>query len=164
MSNQVTQVADEIYRELGEPEDVSIPTIDFWLRTNLGLLNSRLDIYVEIADNDFSPRLNSEEKEILKSIYKIEWYARQIRRFSGAGGIALDQVVSLKENGRTTTLAKRTDTMKILAEFRNDLVKELQGLVSSYRFNRADSRESKIIEDDCYGLPLPPYPWRSREF
>lgn len=166
MSNQILQIADEIFRDLDDSADTSIPVIDFWLRSNLGQLNSRLDICITIEDNDFSPQLNDEEKDIFKAIYKIDWYARQIRRFTGAGSYSIsDQVTQLKENGRTTTIAPRTNTAKVLSEFRKDLVNELGQLVIAYKYNRADPRESKVIDDcDCYGYPNPPYPYRTREF
>ena len=40
---KIVDIADEIYRELGEPTDNSIPPIAFWIRTNLGTLNNYLN-------------------------------------------------------------------------------------------------------------------------
>ena len=37
---KVVDIADEIYRELGEVTSLSIPAIAFWVRTNIGALNS----------------------------------------------------------------------------------------------------------------------------
>ena len=37
---KVVDIADEIFRELGEPTSLSIPAISFWLRTNVGQLNN----------------------------------------------------------------------------------------------------------------------------
>jgi hypothetical protein len=39
MTYKIVDVADEIYRELGEPNDLSLSSIAFWLRTNIGDLN-----------------------------------------------------------------------------------------------------------------------------
>lgn len=159
MANQITELSDILYRELDEPSDVSVPVIDFWLRNNIGQLNNRLDTCFAIVDNDFSPQMIEEEKDIFKAIYKIDWYKRQITRFTGAGAYSIsDQVTQLKENGRTTTIAPRNNTAKIIADLRKELVSELQQMIIAYKFNRSDPRESKVVGDyDCYGYPLPPY-------
>ena len=165
MTNQITELADILDREITLGE-VPIPVLDFWLRNNIGQLNSRLDLCIEIIDNDFSPQLNEEEKDIFKAIYQIDLYKRQINRFTGAGGYSIsDQVTQIKENGRTTTIAPRNNTAKVLADLRKDLVNDLNQLIIAYKFNRSDPRESKVVGDcDCYGNPYPPYPYRSREF
>ena len=35
LTMKVVDIADEVYRELGSPTDLSIPAIAFWLRTNI---------------------------------------------------------------------------------------------------------------------------------
>ena len=40
---KVVDIADEVYRELGSPTDLSIPAIAFWLRTNIGSLNNHIN-------------------------------------------------------------------------------------------------------------------------
>ncbi len=45
---KIVDIADEIYRELGEPTDNSIPPIVFWIRTNLGTLNNYLNTAFKI--------------------------------------------------------------------------------------------------------------------
>ena len=39
---KVVDLADEIYRELGSPSDISIAPIAFWCRTNIGALNNSI--------------------------------------------------------------------------------------------------------------------------
>ena len=39
---KVVDLADEIYRELGSPSDLSIAPITFWCRTNIGELNNSI--------------------------------------------------------------------------------------------------------------------------
>ena len=40
---KIVDIADEIYRELGEPSSISIPAISFWIRSNVGELNNRIN-------------------------------------------------------------------------------------------------------------------------
>ena len=41
---KLVDVADELYREMGEPSDWSIASIAWWLRANIGDLNRRHNI------------------------------------------------------------------------------------------------------------------------
>ena len=45
---KIVSIADEVYRELGNPTDLSIATISFWLRTNVGQLNNLINIDASI--------------------------------------------------------------------------------------------------------------------
>lgn len=47
---KIVDIADEIYRELGEPSSISIPAISFWIRSNVGELNNRINTTFKILD------------------------------------------------------------------------------------------------------------------
>ena len=47
---KIVDIADEIYRELGEPTTISIPAISFWIRSNVGELNNRINTTFKIVD------------------------------------------------------------------------------------------------------------------
>ena len=47
---KIVDIADEVFRELGEPSTISIPAISFWLRTNITALNSLLNISLTINE------------------------------------------------------------------------------------------------------------------
>ena len=47
---KVQDIAQEIYRELDEPSDLTIPVIAFWIRSNVGELNNHLDTAFKIND------------------------------------------------------------------------------------------------------------------
>ena len=47
---KIVDIADEIYRELGEPSTISIPAIAFWIRSNVGELNNRINTTFKIVD------------------------------------------------------------------------------------------------------------------
>ena len=81
---KVVDVADEIYRELGRPEDTSIASISFWVRSNIGALNNHINMEFTIDgstlevnftdDNDEKFNLGIEEASILKKMYLIYDY------------------------------------------------------------------------------------------
>ncbi len=47
---KIVDIADEIYRELSEPSTISIPAIAFWIRSNVGELNNRINTAFKIVD------------------------------------------------------------------------------------------------------------------
>ena len=47
---KIVDIADELYRELGEPSSISIPAISFWIRSNVGELNNRINTTFKIVD------------------------------------------------------------------------------------------------------------------
>lgn len=47
---KIVDIADEIYRELSEPSTISIPSISFWIRSNVGELNNRINTTFKIRD------------------------------------------------------------------------------------------------------------------
>ena len=47
---KVVDIADEIYRELSEPTTISIPAISFWIRSNVGELNNRINTTFKIRE------------------------------------------------------------------------------------------------------------------
>ena len=47
---KIVDIADEIYRELSEPSTISIPSIAFWIRSNVGELNNRINTTFKIVD------------------------------------------------------------------------------------------------------------------
>src|SRR4051812_7922560 len=86
---KVIDISDEIHRELGSPTDLSIPSVNFWLRGNIGKLNARIFTEIGITDNgsEISPELNEMEKTILKKMYFIYFYEFKIRENLGAAAI-----------------------------------------------------------------------------
>ena len=40
---KIADIANEVYMELGELTSLSVPAIAFWVRTNIGNLNARLN-------------------------------------------------------------------------------------------------------------------------
>ena len=47
---KIVDIADEIFRELGEPSTISIPAIAYWIRSNVGELNNRINTTFKISE------------------------------------------------------------------------------------------------------------------
>ena len=68
---KIVDIADEIFRELDQPTDVSIPQIAFWIRVNVGSLNNLIntEYTIDTTTLEISPDPAIEEKSILKKLY-----------------------------------------------------------------------------------------------
>ena len=72
---KVVDIADEVFRELGEPTILSIPAISFWLRANIGQLNNYIHTEFLVNTSDLEIKtsagveIGEEEKAVLKKMY-----------------------------------------------------------------------------------------------
>ena len=71
MAAKIVDIADEIHRELGNPTDLSIPPISYWLTTNLGQLNNLLNLTLTLDEDnlELSTDLDDQQKVIFKKLY-----------------------------------------------------------------------------------------------
>ena len=83
---KVVDIAQEIYFDLNSPSDLSIAALSYWLRSNVGRLNSLVFVNFSIndsyeivdGDND-SEEIDINGAAILKKMYMINRYAVIIR-------------------------------------------------------------------------------------
>jgi len=120
MTNKIVDIADEIYRELGDPSDVSIPSIAFWLRTNLGklniLINKRYTINtLDLEVDAISPEtFTIIEKSIFKKMYNIHYYDRQIIKLIGkSSALNLINQDTSSSGENATTGSANSDSLEI---------------------------------------------------
>ena len=80
---KVVDLADEIYRELGSPSDLSIAPITFWCRTNIGALNNSImseyevdttTLEIQEAKDGTTTAIGLREAAIFKKMYLIHYY------------------------------------------------------------------------------------------
>ena len=120
MTNKIVDISDEIYRELGEPSDLSLASIAFWLRTNLGKLNilinkkytiNTLDLEVDaISPETFTIT----EKSIFKKMYNIHYYDRQIIKLIGkSNSLNLINQDTSSSGENSTTGSANSDSLEI---------------------------------------------------
>lgn len=157
MTTKIIDIADEIYRELGEPSDLSHASIAFWLRTNIGDLNILINkkFYIDEDTLEISIPENSGdvfdtvEKSIFKMIYSIHYYERLFRNALGAASV--DGTIETDENGFRTKSVNKNELAKTYATLRKQISEELMILTKNYNINEA--KPIQVAGDDTIGDP-----------
>ena len=91
---KIVDIADEIFRELGEPSTISIPAIAFWIRSNVGELNNRINTTFKIVD--YGP----DAYEFSGSFASPQYEPQAFNEGTGALGLSVDG-----DNGTASTPA-----------------------------------------------------------
>lgn len=149
MTTKIVDVSDEIYRELGEPSDISIASIAYWLRTNLANLNILInkkfyiDSDLEISGTPTEP-FSLIEKNIFKKMFIIFYYERLFRNSLGAASI--DSVVSVTDDGSTVVKINKNEIAKNYAQLKTQSKDELDHLIKSYHLNEISPKQ--VAGDD----------------
>jgi hypothetical protein len=157
MTYKIVDVADEIYRELGEPSDLNIASIAFWLRTNIGDLNilinkkfyiidDTLEIGIEEGSGD---EFKDIEKSIFKMIYSMHYYERLFRNALGAA--STDSTIEIDQNGFRAKRVNKNELAKTYSDLRKQIADELQVLTKNYNLNEA--RPLQVAGDDTIEAP-----------
>ena len=152
MGVPIVDIADEIYRELGSPTDLSLPSLGFWLRTNIGDLNILINkkFYIDEDTLEIGIPENSGdvfgdiEKSIFKMIYTIHYYERLFRNALGVA--STDSVIEIDQNGFRARKINKNELAKTYAELRRQINDELQLLTKNYNLNEA--RPLQVAGDD----------------
>jgi hypothetical protein len=132
MTNKIVDISDEIYRELGEPSDLSYASIAFWLRTNIGdlniLINKKfyiIDTTLEIGILEGSGDVFGDlEKSIFKMIYSVHYYERLFRNALGAA--STDSTLEINQNGFMARKINKNELAKTYAQLRKQIADELE--------------------------------------
>jgi len=161
MTNKIVDISDEIYRELGEPSDLSHASIAFWLRTNIGDLNilinkkyyiieSTLEIGIVEGSGDVFGDL---EKSIFKMIYSVHYYERLFRNALGAA--STDSTIEIDQNGFRAKRVNKNELAKTYSDLRKQIVSELDILTRNYNLN--ESQPLQVAGDDTIEAPSRSY-------
>jgi hypothetical protein len=132
----VSDIANEIFMELGEPSTtLSIPAIAFWLRTNVGNLNSRLNTSYDIDATTFeiTPDIGLKEKDIFKKLYMIHHYDAQLRASLGAA--STDTWVEISSDGTSVRRVNKIQQSQTYQTAKKIELEELEKLVHSYKIS-----------------------------
>jgi len=138
MTTKIVDISDELFNELGEPDDISIASVAFWLRTNIGSLNVLINkdysinqstLEIESSENNFT--IN--EKSIFKKLYIIHYYDRQLRKTLNS--ISLDSVVSISDEGSSVTKVNKNELSKTFSSIKKQEMLELKTLLDKYELN-----------------------------
>ena len=150
---KIVDIADEVYRELSEPCDLSIPAISFWLRSNIGILNNlistgyfvdgvTLEIYQKICDVD--TEIGDDEKVIFKKLYMIHYYDIKVRAVLGAA--STDSVQEVTSDGARVKKYNKNNLSKTYITAKKQEAEELSSLVHSYKISKSSPRQ--VAGDD----------------
>jgi hypothetical protein len=162
---KIVDVADELYREMGEPSDWTIASIAWWLRANLGDLNISINkrFYIDettleiLAGADSGDVFTSVEKSIFKMLFATHFYERLLRNALGAA--STDSVIEINQNGFSARKINKNELAKTYAQFRKQINDELQSLIKNYNLNEA--RPLQIAGDDTVPASDRPYTYNS---
>ena len=155
---KVVDIADEVYRELGSPTDLSIPAIAFWLRTNIGSLNNHINTSFVINSTSYeieqdttnsegtavTLEIAEEEKSIFKKMYMIHYYDNKIR--ANIISISSDSVISVTDDGSSVTKINKNEITKALSQIKRQEYDQLQDLINAYKLDK--SSPMQVAGDD----------------
>jgi len=165
MTYKIVDISDEIYRELGEPSDLSLASIAFWLRTNIGDLNILINKKFYIIDSTLEVGIPTDsgddfgdiEKSIFKMLYVMHYYERLFRNALGAA--STDSTLEINQNGFMARKINKNELAKTYAQLRKQIADELQVLTKNYNLNEA--RPMQVAGDDIYEEGNRPYNYNS---
>ena len=150
---KVVDIADEIYRELGEPTTLSIPAITYWIRGNVGQMNNLIhtDFYIQPKDLEIvetvdlkTAEITEGEKAILKKMYFIHYYDQKLR--SHIVTMDTDTVLSVRDGDSGVTKVNRNEIAKSIAIIKNQEYAELQYMIGAYKMTKSSPRQ--VAGDD----------------
>jgi len=146
----VETIADEIYKELGEPTAYTTTAIQFWVRTNVGELNNLLMANYSINNNeikdDSDPAVlvTVEAAAVLKKMYKIHYYDLEIKK--NVLAISTDSIIEVKDQGSSVRKVNKNQVTLALTNIRKQEADELTDLVTAYRLRSCEPRQ--VAGDD----------------
>ena len=150
---KVQDIADELYREVGTPTTLSIPTIAYWLRVNIGTLNNLIHCEFSINDttkeitqlvDDVETEINEQQKSILKKLYVIHYYDVQLR--SSLGAASVDGVIEVSSDGASVRKVNKNELSKTYSYVKRQETEELHKLIASYKSTQSSPRQ--VAGDD----------------
>jgi hypothetical protein len=146
----VVDIANDLwYNELEQSSDTSIAAISFWLRSNIGALNSLIGSDYEIDEETLEivggdSTFGIEEVAILKQLYLIYWYKRKAN--SNLGAAAIDSLLEVSSDGATVKTVNRNNISSSYISLLKEAKSELKSLINGYKFHHF--RPLDVVGDD----------------
>lgn len=150
---KVVDIANEIYLENASPSDTTIPAIAFWIRSNVGKLNTVIyeKFFIDPVTMDIHRCCNGVEYEIgqmgtaiIKLMFKIYRVDLDIRNMLLAA--TSDTVLKATDQEFSVEKINKSELLKTLTQLKKDTLKEFQDLVHSYRSYHGEP--SQVAGDD----------------
>lgn len=149
MPETVTSLATEIYTELGCPSNVSVLSIELWIKGNIGRTKTFLSKEYEIVDDgipdNFSPELDAGSKLLLKTDYELYYYNLKVNELLGAAGY---DVQSVESDGAVVRTIDKNQLSKTYLQFLSQLKEARKDLINFYRND--NHQVKKVYSEDAY--------------
>ena len=146
----VATIADEIYKELGEPTAYTTTAIEFWLRSNIGELNNLLLTNYSLDNNEIKDdcdpavQIKEEPAAVFKKMYKVHYHDLEIKK--NLLSISTDSIIEVRDQGSSVRKVNKNQVTVALGNIRKQEVEELDKLVTAYRSRIAEPRQ--VAGDD----------------
>ncbi len=153
---KVVDIATEFFKTFGEPSDSPIPVIAYWIRNNIGQLNSAINtrFYINTTtleineadsqDSSVVTEIGIEEKDVLKAIFQVYLMDKEIRKNIMTYTTA--PVIEIQEDGYSVRMASATEVGRNLYTFRKAVADALKDAITAYKTNKATPRQ--VVGDD----------------
>ena len=146
---KVVDIADELHRELGDPSLLSIPAIAYWLRTNIGALNSHINTSYGVNETTFeieqkqtdsagleeTVEIGEQERAILKKMYMVHFYEIKLRE--NITNLATDTVISVSDDGSSVTKVNRNEVNRVYQQIKRQEYSELKDLINAFKLSQS---------------------------
>ena len=147
---KVVNIADQIFKELDEPSDLSVPAIAYWVRNKVGELNDLIfttfkidETTLEIVDEN-GTEIKENAAAILKKMYSVHRLNSKIRQRITA--LESNSVIEVTDDGATVRMVNKNEVIKALATLKKQEADELYKLVTG--FVLGDSSPLQVTGDD----------------
>lgn len=134
---KIVDAANSLYLTLGQPDNISIPSIAAYYRNNIGELNNLLNISFEVDSSTLElidssdAEMGDKEFSIFNLLYEIKYYTRESRNFMGVGGV--DQILSAESDGGKLSFVNRNTTAIQYIELRKQTNELLKKAINAYK-------------------------------
>ncbi len=131
------ETATRISENLGNPDSPTVGVIQYWLRHNIGTLNTLLNTgyTIDASDGTVEPDLAEDDAAIFQLMYNIYYYDTKVR--ANLGAAAIDNVLEVAENGAVVRMVNKNSIALSYIQMKKQEQEELNKMVSLYRGNRA---------------------------
>ena len=139
---KVVDLADEIYRELGSPSDLSIAPITFWCRTNIGALNNcfmseyevdTTTLEIQEPKDGTTTAIGLREAAIFKKMYLIHYYDLKI--ITTLTAASTDSVVELESDGSRIRKLDKTQQSNAYIRIKALEIELLNKMITAYKLS-----------------------------
>lgn len=142
---KIVDIATQIHEEIGEPTDIGIASISFWLQTNVGKLNVALNSDFSLNETTLEiGGLGVEEAAILKKMYECYFYGKRFKETTGAAGT--DQVIEVQSDGAKVRKIDKNQLSKTYLAAQKDCVEQLNVMIKGYK--RFVFKPTQVAGDD----------------